>query len=441
MIDLYFYTRPINWVDMSKLNELGKKEYPFIVLFYPVLREDGETMHTTFKTLAKLDYPKNKHRIIAIPNSDDLETIKKLQTLQKTFTFLEIMEVPPTTDPSWQVVWKEWDANKKAYWWHVGKRAKNRNLPPKKTRQLIYAFYRVAAKRKSDFLVNYIDADTCLPPDHFLAGAVGIQQYDVLQATNIAANFNDSWFASFHSFDHMVWDGLKYPHLSANGRHPYWFLGKSLYLKASDLIALGGFHPWITIEDPELGMRFWKNGKRLGIIEKPVIEEVPNTMIKGFLQRKRWICGFFQSLSEPLRRLKMTPFERLLSWMNFFPCLNFWINSIGIPTGIWALWQMVSGKNIFPLWVIILSIINILAYCTHLIYIYIKTWKRTTLVFNKLTPRLCFFLRINPIAAMTWWLLWLIPIWMGFRMYLGDGGLVWNRTEKRNANEKLFRHF
>ena len=75
----------------------------------------------------------------------------------------------------------------------------------------------------------------------------------------------------------MAWDGWMYPHLSAHGRQPYWVLGKGLFYRVSDLIPLGGFHPWITIEDPEIGLRYWMNGKRLGILQSPLIEEVPET--------------------------------------------------------------------------------------------------------------------------------------------------------------------
>ena len=79
-------------------------------------------------------------------------------------------------------MWKAWDATSKAYWWHQGPRANERNLPPKKTRQLIYAFYNTVVRRGGeDFLINYIDADSCPPSDHFKAAVAGMQKYDVLQ--------------------------------------------------------------------------------------------------------------------------------------------------------------------------------------------------------------------------------------------------------------------
>jgi zona occludens toxin (predicted ATPase) len=40
---------------------------------------------------------------------------------------------------------------------------------------------------------------------------------------------------------------------------------------------------------------------------------------------------------------------------------------------------------------------------------------------------------------MVWWLVWLIPLAIGFKMYLRDEGLVWERTEKSDANNELVR--
>jgi hypothetical protein len=48
-------------------------------------------------------------------------------------------------------------------------------------------------------------------------------------------------------------------------------------------------------------------------------------------------------------------------------------------------------------------------------------------------------IRINPISAIIWWIIWLIPLFIGFRMYLLDEGLVWQRTEKIDANQALVR--
>ncbi len=440
-VDGYLFSLPINWVDVEEARRMDPRRYPFIVLFYPVLRELEETMRTTFLSLSEIEYPADKFCVVAIPNADDKPTIESLRRLQRDFPFLQIVEVPPTSHPSWQPVWDSWESNPKAYWWHHGSRKRVRDLPPKKTRQLIYAFYSIAAgmQDRGDFLINYIDADSCPPRDHFLAAAAGIQHYDVLQATNVAGNLNASMAASWHAFDHMAWDGKKYPHLSANGKQPYWVLGKGLFFRASDLVALGGFNPWITIEDPEVGMRFWTNGKRLGVIANPLIEEVPNTIMGGITQRKRWICGFFQSLGTPLRLMGMSRWQRFKAWLNFIPCLSLSINSIGLPFGVWVGWRYFDDRGVLPEWTLLVAIASLTLSAILLLSLYRTAWKRTALVLDSFWARVWYMIRVNPLSLMVYWILWLVPLAIGLRMYLRDGGLVWERTEKIDANHELVR--
>jgi cellulose synthase/poly-beta-1,6-N-acetylglucosamine synthase-like glycosyltransferase len=440
MIEAYFFSLPINWVRMAKDGAAPPREYPYIVLLYPVLNELESTMRTTFEAIAQQDYPANQFEVVAIPNASDPDTLAALHRLQASFSFLQVMEVPPTTDPAWNIVWANWDHNRHAYWWHKGARRHGRDLPPKKTRQLVYAFYTLADRRGAeDFLVNYIDADSAPPRDHFLAAAYGMRDYDVLQSTNVAGNLNDSLAASFHGFDHMAWDGRKYPHMSADGKHPYWVLGKGVFFRASDLVELGSFNPWITIEDPEIGMRFWKNGRRLGIIEAPLIEETPVTFGRGITQRKRWVAGFFQSLNLPLKAMGFTRAERFKAWLNFLPCLSMWVNLVGLPVGIWALVAFIQGTGPLPRWTYSLSGVNLLLYLWMMVPLYVATWRRTALVLSTRRARIWYMLKINPLMLWIWWLVWLVPLWIGWRMYRKDTGLVWERTEKFDLNNELVR--
>jgi cellulose synthase/poly-beta-1,6-N-acetylglucosamine synthase-like glycosyltransferase len=443
LFDLYLFSLPVNRVNMADANDVPERDYPRIVLFYPVLNESEATMRTTMLSLSRVKYPQGKARIIAIPNASDAPTIAALRRLQQEFRFLETLEVPATTDPSWQLVWSAWEDNPKAYWWHAGRRARLRDLPPKKTRQLIYALYRtVETNRDGDFLINYIDADSCPPPDHFLAAVAGMRRYDVLQAENVAGNLNVSLAASWCAADHMNWDGMKYAHLSANGRQPFWVLGKGLFFRASDLVELGGFHPWMSIEDPEVGMRFWKNGRRLGVIKSPLIEEVPATLQRAIKQRQRWVCGFFQSLTDPLDSLGFTPWEKMKAWLNFLPCMALWVNAVGFPTGVWAIWTLIRGEHILPLWAVILSSVNVAAFVAAITASYVNTWKRTGLVLGSTSARLAYMFRINPVFLAAWWVIWLAPLLLGFWMFVRDRGLVWERTEKVNANRALIEtHF
>jgi hypothetical protein len=50
-------------------------------------------------------------------------------------------------------------------------------------------------------------------------------------------------------------------------------------------------------------------------------------------------------------------------------------------------------------------------------------------------------LRINPVFLFAYWILWCIPIFVGFGMYILGMGKTWDRTEKvdsdRNIAEKM----
>ena len=139
-------------------------------------------------------------------------------------------------------------------------------------------------------------------------------------------------------------------------------LGKGLFYRVSDLIDVGGFNPWLTIEDPEVGMRLWTNGRRLGIVRSPLIEEVPATFGRGVTQRKRWVAGFFQSLASPLKLMGMGWGQRLRARLNLMPCMALLIGPVGIIVGAWALVAtLTSAHRVLDLPLEVLSIATIAA--------------------------------------------------------------------------------
>lgn len=441
LVTLWLYSRPVDVVDLEPTRPHGRepRAVPEVIVFYPVLDELEATMRTSMLGFARAEYPGATRRVVAIPNSDDHETIAALEHIREEHTFLEILPVPPTSDERWSAVWAAWDANPKAYWWHTGKRAHTSSLPPKKTRQLVYAFYTMAAAH-TEALVSYVDADSVVPSDYFVSAAAGMEKYDVLQNTNVAGNAMSSLAASMFAMDHMQWDGSLYPHMSADGKHPYYVLGKGLFFRISDGLELGGFNPWLTIEDPELGMRLWTNGRRLGIIRSALIEEVPETFRDGITQRKRWVAGFFQSLGAPLTLMGMSLRHRLRARLNLVPCLSLMLNPIGLVVGIWALVAaLTSRSSVFAGWLEALSVITI---ALALIVVAIgqrAALRQTKLIFASRRERAAFLLRVNPLSVLVYWIWWSIPLAIGFYMYLGDKGLRWERTPKIDANHDLVR--
>ncbi len=438
----YFFTRRVDWITAEQVAAEDLDGAPPILLLYPVLREAEDTMRTTMLSIgaARADYLPAQVRVVALPNADDTVTIAAISRLMAEFPFLELLTVPPTTDPRWSAVWANWETNSKAYWWHVGKRSGEMALPAKKTRQLVYALYAFAARLPGEgWLLSYLDADSAVPVTYFRIAAAGVRNYDVIQLTNVAGNLLRSWASSFHSMDHMAWDGSLYPHMTARGRHPFYVLGKGLFFKVSDLVELGGFNPWLTIEDPEVGMRLWTNGKRLGVSDAPLIEEVPQTFRGGVTQRKRWVAGFFQSLHAPLTLMGMTFSQRMKARLNVVPCLALTINAVGFPIGIWAVVEAAEGHGPLDTALTVLSAVNIAAALTVLVRMFVVAYARSDLVLTSRRQRLAFMLRVNPVFMILYWGLWLAPLAIGLSMFIRDTGLTWQRTEKVDANHELVR--
>ncbi|MGI8557553.1 MAG: glycosyltransferase family 2 protein [Solirubrobacteraceae bacterium] len=435
---LWFFSLRVDTVTRKNAAEQDQT-CPPILLLYPVLRELEATMRTTLLAVAQADYPADRLRVVAIPNHDDAVTIQSLRHLSQEFPFLEILAVPPTSDDSWKTVWRAWDSNPKAYWWHQGKRARVAHLPAKKTRQLVYAVYNLVDEC-SDALLTYLDADSVVPVDYFQTAAVGIEQYDVVQNTNLGGNLLHTLPASMFAMDHLSWDGSLYAHMTAGGKHPFYTLGKGLFMRFGDLVEVGCFNPWLTIEDPEIGMRLWTNGRRLGVVRNPLIEEVPLTLGRGITQRKRWAAGFYQSLASPLKLMGMTARQRMRARLNLVPCLSLFLNPIGLGIGVATLAGLGSGGSGFrALPLLVLTIINIVgAVCLHIIN-YRAAWLQTRAVLSTRRERLYYMLRVNPLFLMLHWMYWTIPLAMGFHMYLTDRGLTWEPTKKTDANHQLVR--
>ena len=295
------------------------------------------------------------------------------------------------------------------------------------------------APGNADSLLSYIDADSVVPEDFWKTAAIGMETYDVVQNTNITGNLLSSWPASFYAMDHIAWDSSLYKHMSANGKHPFYVLGKGLFFRFSDLLTVGGFHPWLTIEDPEIGMRMWTNGARLGVVESPLIEEVPATWSQGVTQRKRWVAGFFQTLSTPLARMGMTRAQRFRARLNFVPCLSLAFNPIGFSVGICALVAIAQGAVEFNVVTIALSTLTMFLALILMVWGMVQAGRMSRPVLPRQGDRIRYVLRVNLVFVLVYWLWWAIPLTKGFIMYRRDGGLVWERTEKKDANSALVR--
>lgn len=433
---LYFIARKVHYISL----EDNLPDYsPPLILLYPLLQESKDTIYTTLIAHQKIEYPARQWRMVAVINWFDHETIAHIEELMPHFPFLDLMVMPPCSDPAWHLVWKAWQANPHAYWWHQGKTRHCQDLPPKKTRQLIYAFYHLDCQMNGrKWVLSYTDADSIPSKEHFKLGVAGLQgAYDLVQSTSMAGNLLDSPFASLCASDHIIWDSYVYPHMS--GGQPYYCLGKGLFVWAADVRTLGGWNPYIAIEDPEFGLRFWKNHKKLGIIAAPLIEEVPRSFAEWLHQRNRWMCGFFQTLSQPLTSMHFMTREKLMARMNLILPAASLLHLVGLPLTTYVLYKVLAGKEALAGTAYAFFFFNLVLVVCFMSVFYMTAWKRMRYVLRRPLDRVRYILTINLFVLLVYWMVWSLPVVIGFAMFLTGKGNVWRRAQKVDANRELVR--
>jgi len=149
------------------------------------------------------------------------------------------------------------------------------------------------------------------------------------------------------------------------------------------------------------------------------------------------MCGFFQTLTTPLKQMGMKFWHRQLARLNFVPTLSLLINIIGLPTGAYALYLYITSFGPFPPWVMLLSAVNVILYIVVMGQVYLNTWKRSKLVLHETSTRAWYITRVNPLVLFLYYLLWSVPIAIGFGMFLADKGKAWVRTEKVDADRRF----
>jgi hypothetical protein len=134
----------------------------------------------------------------------------------------------------------------------------------------------------------------------------------------------------------------------------------------------------------------------------------------------------------------MTFSQRLRARLNLVPNLSLTINGVGIPLGIWGLAQAVRGHHL-PIWLVGVDIADLLGIFLIFTTIMTAAWRRSARVLTSRRRRALYLLRVNPIALIGYWMFWIWPLYLGFVMFVRDRGLVWERTEKSDANHALVR--
>ena len=320
---------------------LRDEDLPVYTVLVPMFREP-EVLPILTQALRDLDYPLAKLDVKIVLEEGDHETIDAARSLDLEGVF-EIIRVPAS---------------------HPQTKPKACNFA------LRYAH--------GDFLVIF-DAEDKPEPDQLKKVVAAFNQ----SAPNTACiqcrlnyyNARENWLTRMFTLDYSLWFDLMLPGLERLGI-PIPLGGTSNHFRMDVLRELNAWDPFNVTEDADLGIRLTQKGYRVGVIDSTTFEEANVSVPNWIRQRSRWIKGYMQTFlvhsRRPVHLWRSVGTAGVLGFVFFIggTFLSGLLNPVFWT--IFAIW-MVLGTDIisayFPLPVLYLSLVNLLAGNGLLIYL------------------------------------------------------------------------
>lgn len=102
------------------------------------------------------------------------------------------------------------------------------------------------------------------------------------------------WLARQWALEYAIQFNRALPALARLGL-PIALGGTSNHFRRSELVASGAWDAWNVTEDADLGLRFARQGRKVGVIAPSTVEAPPQALSVWIGQRSRWLKGFVQT--------------------------------------------------------------------------------------------------------------------------------------------------
>lgn len=311
---------------------LPQGDLPIFTILLPLYRESSSLPHLV-KSLARLNYPKEKLDIKVLLEESDHETQMSAQTYCKA-PYYDLIIIPPghpQTKPK---------ACNIGLWSALG-----------------------------DYTVIY-DAEDRPEPDQLLIAAAAFAQAGsetvCLQARLNYYNRQKNWLTRLFSLEYSLLFDILLPGLTKLDL-PIPLGGTSNFFRTQTLLDIGGWDPFNVTEDADIGLRLYRAGGRVQMIASTTFEEAPSKIKDWLMQRSRWIKGYIQTWLVHSRRAGKS---LSLPDLKFHIVLHLFIGSVAVASLInpifWLLfWLWSSGlisftHQLFPSPLMEISILALL---------------------------------------------------------------------------------
>jgi glycosyltransferase XagB len=265
---------------------IPENKLPFYTIMVAAYRE-ASVVGKLIEHLTQIDYPLDRLEVLLLIEQDDDETLEALSLIDSGPQF-RLVVVPP-------------------------------GEPRTKPKALNFGL----TLARGDLVAVFDVEDT---PDilQLRRSAVAMDRFDpevaCLQAKLSYGNSSQNFITRSFTIEYVMWFSFFLPGLvSLNAPIPLG--GTSNHFRRSALRALGGWDPFNVTEDCDLGIRMFREGYRVKVLESITLEEANNDFVNWVKQRSRWYKGYLQTFLIHLRSPSQV--TREMTWKGVFHLTTF----------------------------------------------------------------------------------------------------------------------
>jgi len=241
-------------------------ELPTYTVMIPAYREP-EVINNLVASIARLEYPVNRLQVLVLVEADDEETIEAVRDQDPGSQFVLVL-VPPAE-------------------------------PRTKPKALNFGLSLARGE-----LVAVYDAEDEPDPLQLRRAAVALRRLGptvgCVQAKLSYNNPDQNLITRWFTIEYAMWFSFFLPGL-ASMRAPIPLGGTSNHFRRLALRALGGWDPYNVTEDADLGIRMFREGYSVRVLESVTLEEANSDFVNWVKQRSRWYKGYLQTFFVHMR--------------------------------------------------------------------------------------------------------------------------------------------
>jgi cellulose synthase/poly-beta-1,6-N-acetylglucosamine synthase-like glycosyltransferase len=322
-------SQPISSAEIAALRD---EDLPVYTVLVPVYKEP-EVVHQLIDGLKNIDYPQHKLDVMLLLEEDDVKTLAAARDARPpaNWRFIVVPNSQPRTKP----------------------KACNYGL----------------AFARGEYLVIY-DAEDIPEPSQLKMAVCAFRKnpadYVCFQAALNYFNATENVLTRMFTLEYSYWFDYLIPGLDRL-KLPIPLGGTSNHFDVSKLRVLGGWDPFNTTEDADLGIRAAAEKYRVGFINSTTFEEANADLGNWIRQRSRWVKGYMQTFlvywRHPVELIRTIGLKNFLAFNLFVGGTPLTFLASPPLWGLFVYWLLTRSHAVEPLFpdaVLYLALANLL---------------------------------------------------------------------------------